>query len=135
MILSDVMTEIAEAVGTIDGLRCWDFEPDAIQPPAAVVRWPTRIEYDAAMQRGLDRVAGGLTLCVSRAWDRATRAQLSAYCDGSGDRSIKAALLAWEWVSCSFVRASAATFEPVTVAGIDFMAAQFVLDIAGPGTT
>lgn len=134
MDMVDVMEEIGLALQSIDGLRVYTHPVDRLEPPAAVVQFPD-MNFDQAMQRGLDRWDGGIVIAVSRVWDRSARNNIAKYVAGSGSQSVHAALRAYDWTTCAFARATRVTWPSgYTVAGIDFVAAQIDLDIAGSGT-
>lgn len=134
MILSRVMDEIGDVADTIDGLHVYRYPADEITPPAAMVTYPEAIEFDAAFQRGTDQWTGGLLVAGGRVWDRAARDQMSRYVSGDGAESIKAAFYAHDWQSCAYVRPVRATFDAIQVAGVEYIAALFELQIAGNGT-
>lgn len=92
MNLSDVMDELAARIDAIDGLRVFAYEPDTLQPPAAVVTFPESYDYDATYGRGSDRMTIPVVVMVGRASDRAARGNLSRYVDGSGAASLKAVI-------------------------------------------
>lgn len=135
MNLTDVMAEIGDALETIPGLRVHRYPVDSVTPPAAIVQFPT-MQYDAAFQRGLDRWEGGVAVLISSVWDRSAAMAIARYTDGNSDESVHAALRAHDWQTCSYARATRATFPPdgFEVSGIVYVAAQIDLDIAGPGT-
>jgi hypothetical protein len=133
MILSDVMDQLATQVDTIAGLRVLAFPADQVQPPAAVVGWPETIEYDTTNTRGVDHINLPIIVLVGKAWDRPTRNLLSAYVNGSGAASVKAVLKAGVYTAMSSVRVASVDFETVTVAGVEYAAAIFSVDIWGPG--
>lgn len=134
MILGDVMDQLATALGTISGLRVFPYPPDSLNPPAAVVSYPDTLTFDETYGRGMDRISIPVVVVVGRVSDRASRDQLSAYCNGSGDSSIKAALESSTYTACSTVRAASVDFDVVTIGGTDYMAALFTLDISGSGS-
>lgn len=133
MNLADVMDEIGDVAATIDSLHVYRWPADQVTPPAAWPTYPVAIEFDAAFQRGTDRWQAGLIVAAGKVYDRATRNQLARYTDGDGPESIKAAFWSHDWQACAYARPVRVTFDAITVAGVDLMAALFELDIAGPG--
>lgn len=136
MILRDVMKQVAQRLDTIGGLRVFDYPPDRVTPPAAVVSYPDELTFDATYGRGMDRLTLPVVVVVGKASDRASRDQLSAYCDGTGSRSIKAVVEGGEGEFTAFhtVRVASADFDVLRIAGTDYIAAVFDLDIVGEGT-
>lgn len=133
MNLGDVMDEIGTVLETIDGLRVFPYWADRITPPAAVVAWPDPVTYDATMARGADQMTLPLFVLVGRFDARTTRDRLAVYLDGSGASSVKAVLEAHTYTSCDSVRVASATVDSYTVAAVDYLGAEFSLDIFGTG--
>jgi hypothetical protein len=75
---------------TIENLRVPKRVPDTIDPDAAVVRYAGTV-FDSTMSRGSDDQNYIVQVFTSKASDRGQDA-LYEYCDGSGDRSIKAVM-------------------------------------------
>lgn len=92
MNLGDVMDEVAGRLKAIPALRVHPFPADTVNPPAAVVAWPDRYDFDETYGRGSDRLTVPLVVVVARVPDRAARDQLSKYCNGTGASSVKLAL-------------------------------------------
>jgi hypothetical protein len=134
MDLGDVMDAIATRLDTIDGLRCYAWPVPKITPPAAIVMFPTNLDYDATYGRGMDRITLPVLIVAGRVGDRPTRDRLAAYADGSGTRSVKAVLESGTYTAFDSVRVTGAQFDPVDIAGVDYEAAVFTLDIAGQGS-
>jgi hypothetical protein len=131
--LEDVMDEVAARLATIEGLRVFAYPTDSVAPPAAVVSFPENITFDETYGRGMDRMTLPVVVAVGKPYARSTRPLLAAYCNGSGPASVKAALEAGDYASCDVVRVTGIDFDVVTIAGTDYMAALFDLDIAGAG--
>jgi len=134
MILADVMTQVAQRLDTITGLRVFDYPPAKVTPPAAVVAYPDDLTFDATYGRGADRLTLPVVVVVGKASDRASRDQLAAYCNGTGTRSVKAVVEAGEFTAFHTVRVVGAEFDVVSIAGSEYIAALFELDIFGEGT-
>jgi hypothetical protein len=131
-----VRVEIATLLGTITGLRAYEYAKGAVNPPAALVGYPERLSYVNTYARG-QTVAADLPvlLLVGRASDRAAAIALGAYCAETGAKSIPAKLegRAGLWTSCDVVTCAEASFPDVSVAGVDLLAAEFRLQIIGKG--
>ena len=133
MRLADVMDEVAVVAGTIPGLTTYAWPTDEASPPAAWPTYPVEMTVNVAFQRGTDRWQGGLWVATGRVWDRETRDALSRYTAGDGPESIVAAFFAHDWQACGYARPVRWTFDAITIAGVEMMAALLDLDIAGPG--
>jgi predicted RNA methylase len=72
-------------------------------------------------------------LVVGKATERSARDTVSAWTAGSGTASVVAAMEAHSWTSCDDLTVTAADFDVVTIAGVDYLAAMFEADAIGPG--
>lgn len=133
MNLADVMQEIADQLDTITGLRVFGFPPDRIVPPAAFVSWPDDLTFDETYGRGSDHMTLPVVVVEGRPSDRTSVLRLGAYCDGSGPASVKAVVESGTYTAFDTVRVMSAELDVVTIAGTDYIAALFSLDIAGQG--
>jgi len=134
MDLAEVMDEVADRLRLIDGLRVFAYPPDSLTPPAAVVSYPDRYVYDATYGRGMDRIeALPVVVVVGRPTDRTARNQLAAYVNSGGAKGIKTVIESGTYSSFDSVRVAEVAFDPASIAGIEYMAAVFTLDIAGQG--
>lgn len=133
MDVAEVMDELAARLGMIAGLRVFAWPPGSVTPPAAIVSYPERVDFDSTYGRGMDRMTVPVAVVVGRPADRATRDSLAAYCGGGGARSVKAALdrgFCTAWDSVRVVRADT---DVVSIGGVDYLAALFSIEISGTG--
>lgn len=134
MNLADVMDEAATVLGTITGLRVTAWPPGSVVAPAGIVSYADRIEYDQTYGRGTDRIAGiPFVLVAGKATERSARDTVAGWAAGSGSSSVKAAMEAHTWTSCDDLTVTRCTFDVVTIAGVDYLAAMFEADAIGPG--
>lgn len=133
MLLSDVMDQLGAALGSIDELRVFPYWVEQVTPPAAIVGWPDPITYDASFRRGADSFTLPVWIVVGRVDARSARDTLAAYLDGAGASSVKAALDGGTYTACDSVRVATARVEPVTIAGIDYLAAVLDVEVFGTG--
>jgi hypothetical protein len=125
--LGTVRAALETALEGIDGLRVYGFVPKSAQPPFVFVDMPETVEFDSSMQRGFDRTENlAVVVCVADVVDRTTDAALMAYAASSGASSVKATLDGAAGESC---RVTSVKFTPAIVAGTQYMAAIFTLDI------
>lgn len=89
--ISDIRAGLADALGTISGLRIHDVLPDNPNPPAATISLD-RVTYDSVLARGADMYEFTITVLVSRADDRTAQTRLEQYIAGNGTTSIKQAV-------------------------------------------
>jgi len=133
MDLASVMDEVSGRLDTIAGLRCYPYPVATVTPPAAVVSYPDTYTYDATYGRGMDRMSLPVVLVVGKVSDRAARDTLGAYCDGSGTKSVKQVLEGGTYTAFDSLRVESIEFDVVSIAGVDYMAGVFTVDIAGSG--
>ena len=131
MILNDVLDAIVDAVDTIVGLRVYGHPADAVAPPAAIVGLPT-IPFDMTFG-GANEWTIPVWAIVGRVSDRASRTALCDYVSPIGAKSIKAAIEADKTLAgtCDSVAVTRAEFTTITVAGTEFLAAEFTTEVAG----
>lgn len=133
MNVSDTMTEIADQLDTISGLRVFDYVPDSLPVPAAVVAFPDTYEFDHAYSRGMDRLTLPVHCLVGRVSDRTAKGVLGAYMAGSGAQSFKEVLEAGSYTEICSLRVMSVTVSTVLVGAIDYLAATFLVDVVGNG--
>jgi hypothetical protein len=131
--LNDVMNQLGTQLDTIAGLRVYPYPADTVAPPAAILGLPDGIEFDATYGRGSDEITIPVLVVVGRASDRAARDKLAEYCDGAGAKSIKQVIEAGTYTAFDTVRVARAEFDFVRIAGADYLAALFDLNLTGSG--
>lgn len=132
MNIDTVMTEVAERLGTIAGLRVFDHPVDEVHPPTAIVSLP-QISFDQTYGRGSDRYAMPVIFVVGKVESRASRNNLAPYVAGSGPKSVKAVLEGFTPVAFDTVRVQGVEFDVMTWGSVEFLTATFLLDIMGSG--
>lgn len=135
MRLGQVITEIGQALNTIDGINVYTYSALKIVPPAAIVAFPERIEFDIAMTRGGDRYTIPVIIAVAMQSGESAFINLEQYLDGreSSTTGVKTALENYAYTSCHSVRVTEATFDGLNIGGIDYLGAEFMVDILGEG--
>src|SRR5258707_7371889 len=104
MDLAAVMDDLGAALATIGGLTGQPYWADRVTPPAAIVGLPDGITFDATYGRGSDTMTLPVFILVGRTTAATARTILAAYCNGSGARSVKAAIEAHAAASYDTVR-------------------------------
>lgn len=133
MNLGNVMQAVGDRLATITNLRAYAYPPDKISAPAAVVGYPDTYTYDATYGRGMDRMELPVVVLVPKPYDRATRALMTKYADGSGAASLKAVLESGTYTAFDTIRVAEAEFDVIAIGAVEYLAATFTLDIAGQG--
>lgn len=133
MNLTDVIQEITTQIDTIDGLRVFDYPPDALSPPACIV-FPQTVMFDKTYGRGSDDIVLSGVIVVSRAQDRAAARALYPFSDGSGVQSIKATVEAGIYTAFDFAHVvDFDDFDIIRVGGIDYWGSTFNINVTGRG--
>ena len=133
MILAEVMDALAGALDGVGGLRGYGWPVDTVTPPAGIVGYPELIAFDATYQRGSDTWTVPVWVVVGKASTRAARDALSAFVAGSGARSVKAALEAGPYTVLDDVHVVSAEPDLYSLAGVEYLAAKFTVNIIGTG--
>ena len=134
MNLTLVMEEVAEKLKTFTGINVFDYPIDSVTPPAGILSYPERIAYDETYGRGEDMFLGlPLYMVTDRVDSKSARIQVSEWTDPVGHNSVKKYLDKENYTSCSSVHVVNATFDTMTVAGIDYLVAVFELNVSGEG--
>lgn len=134
MNLKDVMEEIAEKLRTFLGVTAYSYPTDTVVPPAAILSFPDRIAYDVTYRQG-EAFFWNLPLYMvtNRVDGKTARNVLSEWADVNGNKSIQQYLSNTRYSTCGSVQVVNATFDVVTIAGIDYMAVVFELNVSGEG--
>jgi hypothetical protein len=135
MNLADVMDQVGTQLDTIAGLRVHPFPPDRLSPPSAWLGYPEDYEFDKTYGRGMDRINNlPVVVAVAKVSDRKARDLIGVYVNGSGAKSVKAVLEAGTYTAFHTIRVASVNFDILTVGGDDYLAALFLVDIAGQGS-
>lgn len=130
--LGAVMDAIGSRLVGVTGLRVYDYPPDGVAPPAAIVSLPDTVEYDEAGARSLDRVVIPVTILVGKVSDRAARDQLAAYVSGTGAQSVKTAIEGGTGDLggvAQTVRVTSARIDVVTIQAVEYLGASFEVEV------
>lgn len=127
-----VRAGLAARLATISGLRSFDYVPDGLSVPAAVVE-PLEIIYDEAMAGGLDQYRAFVLVVVGRMSERSAADALDAYTASTGATSVKAAIEADRTLAgaCATLNVVGALPREVVVSGVDMLAYRFEVNIYG----
>lgn len=129
MNLDAVMDEVAVCMRQVAGLHVYAWPPGKVKPPAAVVNWPTDVDYQ--VDGASWRMNLPLVLAFGRPTAPQTRDKLAAYINASGPASVRQLVDAYAWTSCDSVTCTGGDVDVVNVAGVDYLAGLFTLDVIG----
>ena len=130
--ITGIRTGIKSALANISALVTYDFLPDNIEVPCALVAPIETIEYDIAMSRGADKYEFPIYLYVSRVDAELSQDEVDTYLAPTGANSIKTAIetdtsLGGE---CQSVRVTdASEFGVYNIGGIDYIGVLFTVEV------
>ena len=129
---TDVRLGLTTALNAIVGLRCFDYVPDSLAPPAAVVE-PLEIDYDEAMNQGCEFYRAFILVIVGRMSDRSSQDRLDNYLTTTGPSSVKASIEADRTLggACSTLQVASTRPREVVVSGVNMIAYRFEVRIYG----
>lgn len=135
MSLYDVMQGLATALKEVAGLRVYDFPSDRVETPAAVLSLP-ETPYDVTLGGRSDEWTFPLWVLVAKADDKAAYGEMVSYLDAEGDHSIRAMIEADPTLGGACDTAQVIRARPLfaTVAGTEFLAVEFTVEVYGAGT-
>lgn len=131
--VSSVATGLATALGTVTGLRTYNYQPEQLNPPIA---YPVlnSINYHRAMQGGDVVMDWTVSIIVGRYTDRTAVALLDDFLSFSGSKSIRAAIEADRTlggVCQTLIVGSAADISSLSSADAEFLQIQFSVQVHG----
>ena len=134
MNIATAMDDIASALNQIPKLkgRNYPFWADSVVVPASVVAWPT-ITFNAAYARGMSTVEVEVFVLAGKIEAKASRDQLAAFLQGSGESSVRAAIDAFDFREDVEATTREARVEMIAVNGIDYLAGIFTVVLNGTG--
>tara|TARA_R100001440_G_scaffold37494_2_gene56810 strand:- start:5430 stop:5840 length:411 start_codon:yes stop_codon:yes gene_type:complete len=89
---SSIRSGLKTRLETISGLMVYDYVPDFIDPPTALVAPFNSLNFDSTMQRGSDTYEIPVILYVSKVDAETGQDNLDSFLAASGSNSIKAAI-------------------------------------------
>ena len=130
--LTSIRDGIGTNLGNISSLMIYDYVPDSIEPPTAVVGVVDSIDYDSTMARGSDTYRIPIYLYVSRVDAQDSQETLDAYLNSSGSSSIKAQVESdgtLGGVADSVRVVEADNYGVYTVNDIDYLGVEFLVEV------
>lgn len=111
----------------------YDYIPDTAPATPSAIVGNVSIEFDDAMQRGLDLATFSVYVVVSRMAERSAADTLDALLAGSGTGSVKTALEEGGNLqgSCSTARVTRATPLSISMGGVEFFAYEYEVEAYG----
>lgn len=136
MNVESVAEELAARLRRIPGLQAHTVPPGSIVAPAAVVAFPSRVDFDLSGDRGTDSATFPVLVMAAKvggsinAWGI-----LSKYLNGSGAYSVKAALEDSDPVAgvLDFVQVEDGSTEVTKWGDIEYLTLSFTVTVVGSG--
>ena len=130
--LTSIRNGIGTNLGNISSLSVYNYVPDSIEPPTAIVGVVQTLEYDTSMARGADTYTIPVLLYVSRVDAQDSQETLDAYLASSGASSVKAQIESDQTLdssaqSCRVVEAN--NYGGYTVNNIDYLGVEFEVEV------
>lgn len=131
-----VVAELAGKLSGITGLRAFGYPVGQLPFPGAIVGLPDEVAYDQTYGRGSDAMTFPIWVMVGRGDERAGALELMPYLNGSGSKSVKAALdntTSNVYSACDTVTVTMAVPGTYTYNGVDAFGAEFTVQVTGSG--
>jgi hypothetical protein len=121
----DAIKNTAVSQGVI--ARAYEYPIPDPTPPCLIVGWPTKLDFDLTFKRGADEATFPVWFLVSKVMDRQARNALSAIITGATgikdklDGNLGGVVQSATVVNCKVTA--------LTITGIDYLAAEFEMDV------
>ena len=111
----------------------YDYIPDTAPATPCGIVGNVSLDWDEAMQRGLDAATFSVYVVVSRMSERSAQDTLDSLLAGSGAGSVKTALEAGGNLngSCATARVTRATPVSLSMGGVEFFAYEYEVEAYG----
>ncbi len=132
MDLSTLMDEIAAAAGRVKGIkRSYAYPPEKVEPPAALLAWPTLVTYDQTYAGGMDQYEIPLYVVIGRAATiRTKRDQIADWLEADVKNEVESAT----YTGSPVVKVVTAETDSVELAGISYLATLYTIEVSGTGS-
>lgn len=130
MALTEITAGLAEALQAIPGLRVVAMPSDTVNPPEAVVDFPTTVLFDSMLGH-VDAYTIRIRVYVGRSDERSARLALARFL-GSGDSSVKRAVEANPTLNGAAKNVAVLRAENVgyfDVAAVSYLGCDFICEV------
>lgn len=132
--LTSIRNGIGSNLSAISSLSVFNYVPDSIEPPTAVVGVVETVEYDTTIQRGADKYEIPVFVYVSRVDAQDSQETLDSYLASTGSSSIKTKIesdvtLGGSANSCRVIEAK--EVGVYTINNIDYLGVEFIVEVIG----
>ncbi len=128
--LPNIVAGLGNALRTIAGLRVYNYPPNSVESPAAVISIP-ETPYDLTTSESGFQWTFDVWVFVGKADDRTAAAKILTYLDSTGISSIRAAIEADRTLGdrCDSVSVLSADPQIASVAGTEYLAIQYIVEV------
>ena len=130
--LTSIRSGLGTRLETISSLLVYDYVPDSIEPPCAIVGTLSSLEYDNTFSRGSDTYTIQIQLYVSRVDAQDSQETLDGYLASSGASSVKAKVesdVTLGGVAQSTRVVEADNYGVYTINNIDYLGVEFTVEV------
>ena len=130
--LTAIRSGLKTNLANITSLVVYDYVPDSIEPPTAIVGVVDSIDYDSTMARGADTYTIPIFLYVSRVDAEDSQDTLDGYLASSGSSSVKAQVesdLTLGGSAQSLRVIEAENYGVYNVNNIDYLGVEFTVEV------
>ena len=134
--ISAVADALETTIENVSNLRVFSELEDIVNPPACVITFQG-IEFDTAMQRGLDTMSFELLVIVQRSNIRTAVDKIEGYITGSGSSSIRQTIFNSPTLGLSDTNArcvNVSSTENMSVNGVDWLGASMQVQVYTKGS-
>ena len=134
--ISAVADALETTIENVSNLRVYSELEDIVNPPACVITFQG-IEFDTAMQRGLDTMSFDLLVIVQRSNIRTAVDKIEEYITGSGSSSIRQTIFNAPTLGLSDTNArcvNVSSTENMSVNGVDCLGASMQVQVYTKGS-
>lgn len=131
MNLNTVYDEVAAVLRTVTDVQVFDYPPNAVAPPSAIISYPDAVDYHQEYRSAASRIDNlPVVLVAGKADDRQARVLCATWASRGTAGSVPDALESASYTAIDSLTVRRVTFDTVTIAGIDYITTLFDLDIS-----
>ena len=132
--LSSIRQGIGTNLGSISSLSVYNFMPDFLEPPCAVVGVMDLVQYDMSMSRGTDKYEIPVLVVVSRVDAQDSQDTLDGFLANTGSNSVKTAIesdVTLGGIVSTTRVVEARDYGVYNMNNTDYLACNFIVEILG----
>jgi hypothetical protein len=127
--LAAIMDALAGAVPAAVTPRVYAHPVGSVVPPAAVVGYPSALEYDSVFARGADRVVLPVWFVCGAVDDAGARTAVAAVISGTNELKLAIETNATLATKVDTARVTDAAIESMVIGGVEMIAVRFDVEV------